>query len=749
MKRQLLVGAGAVGGLAVLTQLVLPGTSGGGRGTPAAILFQGLILGLVGALPATGIVVVYRSVRVVNFAQGVLGAAGGYLVFDFIRYTRVPFVAARVLGLALSAAVGLVLGVFALRFARAPRLVLTVLTILAAATITGFSGFVQELPFFPDAAERDFGDAFVSGSFRGRLPFSGFEFFVGGLELPFGYAEILAAQVAVACLVGVGLFLRYARSGIAVRAVAENAERASLLGVGVGRLTCAVWTIAGLLSGAAVILTGVLAAPEVALARSDATILLPALAAAVVGRMRSLPVTVVAAVGIAVASSAWEHSYDADRGLFTLGLFAVVAAGLFLQRSRLTRSEQSEESTSWSASTEQRPIPAELAALPSVRWARRLLVGAGLVVAVAYPFAVGTGATNLGAVIAVDAIVVVSLVVLTGWAGQVSLGQFGFAAVGAVIGGALTSTLGVPFWLAVPLAAVLVAGFAALVGLPALRIRGLFLLVVTFAFAVAVEAVLFDERYFGWVLVDTVERPTFFFVNFEDERSMYYLCLAALVLAIAGVTSLRRTRIGRLLLAVRDNEAGLRSFGVSALRMKLLAFAISGGLAGFAGAILAHQQRGLNGATFGANASVNVFVQGVFGGIGSVGGALVGTAYFNAVDYATTSPLLAALAGPFLTLALLYAAPGGVVSLLNAVRTTALALFAHRQGIVVPSLVPDYDPLTHDRRLMPLGERLGRAGLAALGLSRFTLASKYHDPPPPVASAPPSTVPEQVLADRT
>src|SRR5205085_11230314 len=111
--------------------------------------------------------------------------------------------------------------------------------------------------------------------------------------------------------------------------------------------------------------------------------------------------------------------------------------------------------------------------VPSVGSTRRGLVVVGLVFVVVYPFVTSTGQTNLGGIIALNAIVALSLVVLTGWAGQVSLGQFAFVAVGAVVAGALTSKVGLTFWLAVPLATAFTAAFAVIVGLPALRIRGL------------------------------------------------------------------------------------------------------------------------------------------------------------------------------------------------------------------------------------------------------------------------------------
>ena len=145
--------------------------------------------------------------------------------------------------------------------------------------------------------------------------------------------------------------------------------------------------------------------------------------------------------------------------------------------------------------------------------------------------------------------------VLTGWAGQVSLGQFAFVAVGAVVAGALTARVGLSFWLAVPLAAAFTAAFAVAVGLPALRIRGLFLAVTTFAFAVAVRSLLFEPRYFAWLLPGAVERPTLFFFDFGDERS-HVLPVRG---GAGGVDRGRRQRPQEPLRPGADRPAGERS----------------------------------------------------------------------------------------------------------------------------------------------------------------------------------------------
>ncbi|HEV8627248.1 MAG TPA: hypothetical protein VG034_22610, partial [Acidimicrobiia bacterium] len=439
--------------IALYTQVLLPGAGGVGRGTPGAILFRGVVFGLVNALTAAGIILVYRTLRVINFAQTAIGAAGAILTFDFVQYTKVPFPITFVLGLALSALIGVALDLSLVRrFFHAPRLVLTVVTIVVAGFLsTTSASVVARLPFFPEAGSLAIPDQLGTRPIGPQLPFGGFHFTVGSYGAPFGFSEIFSIEVAVLLLLGLAAFFRFTRSGVAVRAMAENTERAALLGISVGRLSTLVWALAGLLAGASVTCTGMLTQPGAAAGFAPG-VLLPALAAAVVGRMRSLPTTVFAAVAISIVSQATQFSLDKDKALVDFGLLVLIGVGLLVQQRKALRGGD-EAATAWQASEEQRPIPKELLTVPAVRLTRRVLVVVGLLAVGIFPFVTSTGQTNLGGLIALNAIVALSLVVLTGWAGQVSLGQFAFVAVGAVVAGALTSKVGLTFWLAVPLAA--------------------------------------------------------------------------------------------------------------------------------------------------------------------------------------------------------------------------------------------------------------------------------------------------------
>ena len=358
-----------------------------------------------------------------------------------------------------------------------------------------------------------------------------------------------------------------------------------------------------------------------------------------------------------------------------------------------------------------------------VRWALAVVVGAGVIV---FPFVSSTGQVYLGSVVAIQAIVALSLVVLTGWTGQVSLGQFALAAVGAVVAGAITQS--VPWWLAIPAAALVTAVVAIGIGVPALRLPGLHLAVATFAFAAAVHSLLFNERIFGWLLPDgAVSRPTLPFLDFEDERSMYFFVLVALAVCLLAVRNLRNSRFGRILIGLRDNEPNVESAGVSPLRLKLTAFGIAGALAGFAGALLAFQQRGVTAPSFTAAASVDIFVIAVLGGIGNIAGPLLGAGVINALRTSLSIfPEIAASVGPLVALVLLYIEPGGLISIVTRARDAVLRIVAQRNQIVVPSLFADVDPESLHLRLVPIAAPSDTAGLSRLS-RRYDVSSVHAD----------------------
>lgn len=745
-------------GALVMTQFLLPG-GGGGRGTPLAVLFNGAVFGSLNALTAVGLVLIYRTNRVLNFAQAAMGAAGGEFTFQLLELTKVPFLVAFLIGVLTAALIGLIFELAVVRrFFRAPRLVLTIATIAAASVLSKTApSVIRGLPFLPKTNSVDAINGTVD--LRPKLPFKAFQFSIGALRLHFGFAELFSIGIALAMIVGLGAFLRYARVGVAIRALAENLDRASLLGIGTGMVSSTVWTLAGALSGTGAILLGVLTTPGSARSPGP-TVLLPALAAAVLARMERIPTAVLASFLLAMVRAAFLFSFRLDTPLVDFALFAVVVIGLLAQRRVWSRSEEGSGVT-WEATREQRAIPRVLAVLPSIRATKVVAAATAVGAVILFPLLASPARVAIGSAAALHITIALSVLVLTGWGGQVSLGQYGFAAIGAVLTAALASTVGLPFFLAIPLGVALTGGIAALVGIPALRIKGLFLAAATFAFAIAVHSVVLNRRYFGWLIPASVARPRFLLLDFEDERSMYYLCVLSMVAAILLIGNLRRSRFGRLLIAARENDANLDSLGISAVRLKIIAFAISGGFAGLGGALLTYVLRGVSADAFVPDRSLTVFMLSVLGGVGSVAGVMLGVAYeeLRGVYLQGTGfvNLVFSVIQPFSVLILLYVEPTGLIGLVNRMRDGVLRIIAQRRQLVVPSLFADYDPAAIEKRLIPLGARISGSGLAAIRRTApYALPSRrYTDAGPRLVGGAPrptrvdesaSTNPSDVIA---
>ena len=319
------------------------------------------------------------------------------------------------------------------------------------------------------------------------------------------------------------------------------------------------------------------------------------------------------------------------------------------------------------------------------------------------------GQTSLGSLFAIYGIVVLSLVVLTGWGGQISLGQFGFVAVGGLVGGALMSRLHWPFLVALVLGSLAGAVVAVIVGLPALRIRGLFLALTTLAFAVAVASVGLNPNYVGF-LPKEVTRPRFLWIHMDDERAFFYFCVICLLLAVAAATSMRRSRTGRVLIAMRENERTAQSYGVNLVRTRLATFALSGFLAAFAGVLLVAHEHRLAPTSFGPEESIQIFLMAVIGGLGSVPGALTGAIYLGLLNLAVTSSVARELGSGGVLLLLLLVFPGGLGAAAFKLRDAVLRRVAIRRRLYVPSLIGEHGFAGATAIKVPLAPKFGADG---------------------------------------
>ncbi|MGZ4150584.1 MAG: branched-chain amino acid ABC transporter permease, partial [Actinomycetota bacterium] len=366
-----------------------------------------------------------------------------------------------------------------------------------------------------------------------------------------------------------------------------------------------------------------------------------------------------------------------------------LGALLLIGRARTSTRFDADATSTWQAAREVRPVPRELAGLPEVRAARWGVALAVVAFLVTLPLWLDESRINLAAAIVVFGTIGLSLVVLTGWAGQVSLGQMAFVGVGAAVGRALTSKAGWDLSIALIAAGLVGAAVAVVIGYPALRRRGLTLAVMTLAFGLATSSYFLNRQFFHWLPDQRIDRPALFgSIDISTETRFYFLALVCLALTLAMVRGVRRSRTGRVLIAIRENERAARSYGIDATRTKLAAFAFSGFLAAFAGALFVHHQTGLGTAAYAPEESLNVFSMVVIGGLGSVPGALIGATYVRGVDWFVPSSYRFLATGAGLLLVLMIV-PSGLGSVLYDVRDWFLRKVAARHDLVVPSLVAD------------------------------------------------------------
>ncbi|HEV3135213.1 MAG TPA: ABC transporter permease [Acidimicrobiia bacterium] len=656
---------------------------------PNGVILDGALGGGRIALIALGIALIYRANRVINFAQGDLGQVPATLGALLVITLSVNYFVAFTTGLVAAVVLGVAVETLIIRrFFRAPRLILTVATIGLSQVLIAAGLFIAQA----------FGQDFQTN--RLDAPFT-VKFQVGSTI--FNGNDVIAMITIPIAFIALAAWLRLSNIGVAVRGSAERADRASTLGIPVRRLHTIVWTVATVLAflgmwlraGAVGLPIGTVLGP---------TFLLLALGAVVIGRMDRFGVIAAAAIALGILDKAITFQPNNNPAFNDAVLFLVILGALLVTRRPSRGRVGADQVSTWQAAREVRPIPRELKGLPEVRFARWALLGAVAAFLVTLPLWLDESRINLAAIIVIFGIIGVSLVVLTGWAGQVSLGQMGFAGVGAAVGGWVT------YYTETDLSIALLAGGAAgalaaiVVGYPALRRRGLTLAVSTLAFALFVSSFLLNQELFGengeppgflpgqWLPGFRIDRtPLFGRFDIESETRFYFLCLVVLGLMLVVVRGVRRSRTGRVLIAIRENDSAARSYGINTTRTNLACFALSGFIAAVAGVLLVHQQTGLQvgaGNLYLPEESLRVFSMVVIGGLGSLPGVLLGAAYIWGTEYFLPGQwsFLATGAGLLLILMVL---PGGLGAVLYDTRDWLLRQIAKRRGLVVPSLVAD------------------------------------------------------------
>ncbi|MEU3451877.1 ATP-binding cassette domain-containing protein [Streptomyces thermolilacinus] len=531
------------------------------------LFLAGLAVGSAAALTGVGLIVTYRATGVLNLAHGAVAVVCAYVLRQLVVEWGWPL---------------------------GPAACVTLLLVAP-----GIGLALDRVVFRPAA---------LSGAGPARTLVASigvFVLLVGGAALLWGggaradapvllgddpWAQV-AVAVAVAC--AVGAVTRWTRPGRELRAVVDNRELAALGGIAADRVAAAGWAFGSFTAG----LTGVLLAPHLRLDPYGLPLLVvEVIAVAVAARMRSLPVAVGAALAVGVAQAQLTRFHP---GGWAGPLVQALGANLFVV-ALLVAALAVPAVGAGGGRGAGGPGAAGADLLPRGTTAgARVPPGLWLCVAVALALPLGFAGADLRTSVQVPALAVVllSLVVVTGRGGQISLGQAAYAGLGALFtallaAGRMPGLPPLPELVALGAAVVLVAPLGLLTGWPAIRRRGLALALVTLAVGVAVSRFVLAQPYATAGLV--VERPA----GFLTDRGYYLLELAVLAGALAAVAALRRGRTGRALAALRDHEAGAEAAGVPVPALKVLAFVAGAALAALGGGLLAMGVRAFDAAAF-------------------------------------------------------------------------------------------------------------------------------------------------------
>ncbi len=591
----------------------------------------GLATGAIYALLSQGLVLIYRGSGLLNFAQGAMAMFGAFAYYQLTVRLGLPKAVSIPVALALCAVLGALVHLGILRPMRRASALSRVIATLGVALVLQSAAFLiygqnplQVPSVLPSSTVHLFSKSLVLGQDRIWI---------------FGICLVLSA----------GLYLLYRMTpfGRVTTAVAENELAAATFGLSPDVVAAANWAIGSALAG----LAGILIAPILYLEPTSLVLLvIPAMAAALIGGFSSFPITLVAALALGVAQSEIER-YVSQPGWATAAPFLAII-GVLIVRGR--------------------GLPLRsfvLDRLPSVGTGRvRPLVVIALWGLAAW-FAMTSSADWSTALVTTfgSAIVCLSVVLLTGYAGQLSLAQFVLAGVGALA--AAKFAVHLPFVPSLVIGTLITVVVGGLVGLPALRTRGITLAVATLGLGSALAAViLLNPSYTGGVSGIFVKSPTLFGWSLDPfAHPDRYALVTITVFAALGlmVANIRRGVTGRRLLAVRSNERAAASLGVHVAWVKSYAFMVASGIAAIGGIMLAFIQPSVQLSGFDVFTSVLIVAATVTGGIGYVPGALLGSLIisggviskiFN--NWSSVNEYLPLIGGVLLVLTLMFSANG-------------------------------------------------------------------------------------------
>jgi ABC-type branched-subunit amino acid transport system ATPase component/ABC-type branched-subunit amino acid transport system permease subunit len=554
----------------------------------------GLGLGALYSLASQGLVLIYRGSGVLNFAHGAIGTAGAYLEYEITVDHGAPYWVGFIGGVLTAAILGALTHLLIMRqMRRASPLARVVATLGVLITLEA----IVVIKFGSDVL-------FVTSSLPTTL------LHLGGSVVITEDRPILAG-IALVLTIGLWALYKYTRFGLATAAVAENERAAASLGWSPDLIATANWALGSALAGAAAILV----TPIVTLQVTELeNLVIAALAAALVASFRSFPIAFGAAMVIGVVQTVATR-YVSQPGFGNSVPFIVIVVVMVLRGQALPLRDFF------------------LQRLPAIGNGRIRPVAVAVTVAVVVVLLTVTSSNWQAAIIIsiATSLILLSIVVLTGYTGQLSLAQFAIAGFGAWVAGRLVSGQGFPFWAAALLGVVGTIPLGVAFMLPSARTRGINFAVVTLGLGTGLELMLFDNgNYTGGVAGTQVPAPSIFGidVNAINHPNRYgYMCLAVLTIGCLVVANVRRGRSGRRLVAVRTNERAAAALGISVPSAKLYAFGLSAALAAAGGILLAFQNLSITYTDFTNFTSITYVGWAMIGGIGYIAGPVYGSIF--------------------------------------------------------------------------------------------------------------------------
>ena len=556
----------------------------------------GIATGAIYALTATGLVVTYQTSGIFNFAHGAIGMLAAFTYWELTvqhgwpEWLGVLFVLgvfAPVLGVLIERLVG-----------RRLHGASTTTTLMVTLGLLLFFIGIASIRWSP-ADPRIVPEFFAHHSVR-------------IFSINVTYHRIVMIVVAGLAAGFLRLLFTRTRIGIAMRAVVDDNELASLNGADPDLVASASWAIGATLAATA----GILLAPIITLDIVQLTLLvIVGYAAAMAGRLKSLPLTFAGGIvlGLAEAYAKWKLSSGLRTKITpSLPIILLFLVLLILPQARLRAGRL--------VSTRRVPRVASL---------RESLFGAGALVVAAAVTAIFLSGSNLTAVSQgmVYALIMLSLVLLVGYAGQISLAQMTFVGLGAFSMGKYLG--GASAW-GLLLAALIAGVVGAIAALPALRLQGLYLALSTFAFAQGMSILFFQNTaVLGYAGRLPVGRPHIFGISFEGDKAFFMLICVVFAAAGVGVLALRRGNFGRRLVAMKDSPAACATLGINLTFTKLAVFAISAAIAGVGGALYGGLRGSVGPIDFEVLQSGVLLLLVTISGINTVSGALAGGLTFG------------------------------------------------------------------------------------------------------------------------